>query len=251
MLIRTSELEGYHLEARDGTIGKIKDFLFDDETWGVRYVVGDTGRWLPGRRVILSPSAAIAGALDRHKLPVNLTKEQVRRSPGIESDEPVSEQRQRDLHAYYGWPPYWGVGPYPMAGVLPPVGGMLPPEAVASDLEPPKQAGDPHLRSINHVTGYKVHASDGVLGHIDDFLLGLDQWTIRALIVDTRNWLQGKRVVVSPATVDRVSWTNSEVAVHLSRDAIRESPEYQPDQALDPAFERRLAEYDHGVTASH
>jgi hypothetical protein len=111
MLHRVSDLIGHHLEARDGSIGKVKDLLFDDDVWTVRYLVADTGRWLASRRVLLSPFSVMPGAMDAKRLPVNLTKTQSEKSPSIETDLPVSEQHQRDLHAYYGWPPYWGIEP--------------------------------------------------------------------------------------------------------------------------------------------
>lgn len=239
MLHRASELKKVHLETRNGTIGKIKDLYFDDESWTVRYLVVDTGRWLSGRRVLLSPSSVIGGALDRDKLPVNLTKAQIDKSPGIQTDQPVSEQHQRDLHAYYGWPAYWAVTPYPMGGVAP---VMVPAPAPAVSREP-TAPGDPHLRSVEHVTGYKIRASDGALGQIDDFLVDPDEWIIRLLVVDTGGWLSGKKVVVAAGAVDRISWTDSEVAVQLTCDAIKASPEYSADLPLDPDYEQRLISY--------
>lgn len=250
MLSRASELKGFQLEARDGTIGRVKDLLFDDETWTIRYIVADTGGWLTGRRVLLSPRSVKPGAVDQHRLPVDLTRAQIERSPGIEEDQPVSEQYQRDLHAYYGWPAYWGVGPYPMAGTLPPVVTSSPPTARSeatggSDRQSnaPERTGDPHLRSSGHVTGYRIQATDGTIGHVEDVLVDFDAWVIRGIVVDTRNWLPGRKVVLPSGVVDRVSWTDSAVAVHLSREAIKGGPEYRPDVAIPADFEQRLAAY--------
>lgn len=241
MLHPATDLRKSQLEAREGVIGKLKDLLFDDESWTIRYLVATTGRWLPGRRVLVSPLAAVAGAYTTHKLPMSLTKDQIKQSPGEESDRPVSEQFQRELHAYYGWPAYWTVGPYPMAGMIPPV-AVPPPGSGAGAVDAPAVAGDPHLRSIEHVTGYKIHALDGTIGHVEDFLVDLSDWTIRLVVVDTRDWLPGKKVLVTPAAVDRISWTDSEVSVHLTRDAIKDSPEWS-GEPLDAEYEQRLAGY--------
>lgn len=243
MLHQASKIRGYHLEARDATIGTIKDFLFDDEAWTIRYLVVDTGRWLPGRRVLLSPAAFLAGDRGSKKLPVDLTKNQIENSPGEETDRPVSAEHQRDLHAYYGWPAYWSTGPYPMAGVVPPPSVAIPPAGTSRAADAGRQAGDPHLRSVDHVTGYEIQATDGAIGHVEDFLLNLTDWTVRGIVIDTRNWLPGRKVVVAASVIDRVSWTDSAVAVHLTREAIEASPEYSPDLELPRDYEQQLAEY--------
>jgi hypothetical protein len=244
MISTFSNLKNLHLECRDGTIGRVKDLFFDDEAWTIRYLVGDTGRWLPGRRVLLSPYSVVPGGADHGKLPVNLMKAQIQNSPGVEADEPVSEQRQRELHTYYGWQPYWGVAPYPMAGMLPPAAAVPPAEALVDS--PPAETqprGDPHLRSAHETCGYAIHALDGTLGHIEDLIVHLENWTVPAVVIDTRNWLPGRKVVVSSSVIDRVSWSAREVGVHLDRESIKQSPEYSPDEPLDDDFERRITAY--------
>ncbi|BET65422.1 PRC-barrel domain-containing protein [Opitutales bacterium ASA1] len=233
MLYPLSELKGLKIDARDEPIGKIKDVLFDDESWTIRYLVADTGGWLTGRKVLLAPDAVTVGVWPEGKLPVRLTRKQVEDSPGIEEDAPVSQQHQRDLHSYYGWPVYWGAAPYPMSGVLPPAvpvttaGDAIAPAAVP--------AGDPNLRSGGEVTGCTIQATDGDLGHVGDFLVDTRDWVIRFVIVDTRNWLPGRKVLLRPRHVDRVSWSRGEVTVKLDRKSIEERPEFDPDSPPEAA----------------
>jgi hypothetical protein len=251
MLYKTSEIQGYQLEARDGAIGRIKDFLFDDESWTIQYIVADTNRWLPGRRVLLSPSAAMAGMAHDGKVPIDLTKEQIEKSPSEAADKPVSAQHQRDLHAYYGWPAYWSAGPYPVAGVFSaaPLDGT-PPVTDPRDTGIGETPGDPHLRSADRVTGYGIHATDGTIGHVEDFLADIETWTILAIVVDTRNWLPGRKVVVRPQAIDRVSWSDSEVKVQLTRDAVKSSPEYSPEMKLPEDFAQQFASYYDSLAAA-
>ena len=112
MLWNASAINGYAIKASDGRIGTVSDFLFDDASWLVRWLVVDTGNWLSGRKVLLPPSAL--GQLDakEHEFSVKLTKQQVKDSPEIDTDRPVSRQMETSVYDYYGWSPYWGTGFY-------------------------------------------------------------------------------------------------------------------------------------------
>jgi hypothetical protein len=220
MLRSTAELAGLAIHATDGTIGSLSNIYFDDIHWRTRYFVVDTGKWLPGRLVLISPASVASANLAGHQLNVTLTKGQVEQSPGIETHEPVSRQHEQHVAKYYGWPVYW------------PVEGALAP-----DVDDQKR-GDANLRSASEVTGYHVHAQDGELGHVADFLIDDTQWEIRYLVVDTGKWLPGKKVLVDPRATDRVDWAKSTVHVHLTKDQIRGCPAYDPSggrEALDAA----------------
>lgn len=240
MMTELSELQKHHLECLDGTIGKLKDVFFDDEDWIIRYVVADTGGWLTGRRVLLSPAALTPEAAAQGRLPIHLTKAQIEASPGIEADLPVSEQHQRDLHAYYGWQPYWGMAPYQMAGMMPPSVPDSSVETPAPAPEPPR--GDPHLHSAAHVRGYTIEANDGTIGHVADFLVALEDWTIGALVVDTRNWLPSRTVVLPSTAIEGIRWGSRKLVVRLDRETVKHAPEYDNTVPLPPDFERRLEE---------
>src|SRR6266508_5022629 len=97
------ELKGVTIQATDGDIGSVQDLYFDDHSWTVRYLVVDTGTWLPGRQVLISPFAfrAISGA---SRLQTTLTKDQIENSPSIDTDRPVNRQREIEDSRYYGYP---------------------------------------------------------------------------------------------------------------------------------------------------
>jgi sporulation protein YlmC with PRC-barrel domain len=241
MLRTAGELKGVTIEAMDGDIGSVQDLYFDDQTWTVRYLVVDTGTWLPGRQVLISPFAfkAIPGA---SRLRTSLTKEQVQSSPSIETDRPVDRQREVEFSQYYGYPYYW-VGPYrwgDLAYPALPLTPLQPSKAEEEMLARERDNADPNLRSARDVMGYYIQATDGDLGHVEDFLVDDETWAIRYSIVDTRNWLPGRKVLVSPEWIERVSWKESKVYVDLSKRHIEEAPEFDPSVSLSREHEEKL-----------
>jgi hypothetical protein len=192
MLRSLRDLEGYHVHATDGDVGRAADFLFDDERWTVRYAVVDTGGWLEDELTLISPAALREADWESRTLMADLTREQVEASPPIERDAPVDRQRRVDLHAHYGWPHWWaGVGP--LGGIGAP-GAYIPDDAVATEAAPEaaEPEGDPHLRSSADVIGYAVAGTDEEVGHVDDLIVEDEGWQVRYLVVDTRRWLSGR-----------------------------------------------------------
>lgn len=251
MLYKTNELTEFSMQATDGEIGNVHDFYFDDQSWIVRYMVADTGPWLLGRRVLVSPSTLGQVEWEPELLHVNVTKEQIRYSPSVELEKPVSRQQEIDLHDYYGWSPYW-IGRHTYHGDM--VGSGLAPvvtptaqveSAVAEREQKIKELeeSDPHLRSVNEVTGYHIQAIDDVVGHVEDFFVDTADWTIRYMLVDTRNWLPGRKVLISPTWITRVSWDESKVFVGMNRRAIENSPEYDPATPVTREYESDLFGY--------
>jgi len=256
MLLVGSALKNYTVAASDGGIGAVSDFLFDDTTWKMRWLVVDTGNWLPGRKVLLHPSAIGRADFGQQVLPVRLTKAQVKDSPDIAQDEPVSLQMQDDLYGYYGWDPMWGGGNLfggygGMMGMPLMAGAPYPGEArlmngPRDDMlldDRRRDNGDPHLRSMAAVTGYHVHATDGAIGHVEDFLVDDETWATRYLVVDTKNWWFGKHVLISPHAVRDVNWAGHEVSTDLSRDKIKGSPPWDPAGIIDRDYQGRLHGY--------
>lgn len=231
-----SSLRGQPLRATDGSIGKVNDFLFDDSTWTVRYLVADTGGWLTGRRVLIAPSAIKAISEGEEALLLALSKKQIEESPPVSMDQPVSRQNEEDLHSHYGWMPYW-------AGATQVTGAMGEPRGdfgvPLGEMEG-EGDGDPHLRSMREVEDYHVHAADGPIGHVEDFLVDSGGWSVRYFLVNTRNWLPGKRVLVSPQWIDRVDWPLREVHATVTRDRIKVCPEFDDAMTVDRGFEDRL-----------
>jgi uncharacterized protein YrrD len=235
MLDKAKVLKGYKLQGLDGEIGTVKEFYFDDQHWAIRYLVADTGNWLTGRQVLISPYALAAVAREKHHIAIHLTRKQIEDSPSLDSDKPVSRQFEESYHGYFGWPIYWG-GPY-MWGVYPYI------ERDRDQWKEPartEKTWDPHLRSTHDVSGHHVQAADGEIGHVEDFIIDDEAWAIRYLIIDTRNWWPGKKVLISPRWIERVSWDESKVFVNLPRETIQRSPEYTLESLLTRDYETRL-----------
>jgi uncharacterized protein YrrD len=246
MLKETKRMEGYALHARDGVIGQVKDFYFEDQDWHVRYLVVSTGSWLKGRNVLISPEVVHAPDWGMRVFPVELTTDQVRSSPDVDTDKPVSRQHEMELRRYYGWPPYWGAaisGAGLAQPILEPAPGAFSEDLATDGDRPLTRKGNPHLRSVNDTKGYHIEARDGEIGHVDDFLVEGETWRVWYLVVDTRNWWPGKKVLVSPAWIQSVRWDRSHVVVDLTRDAIKSSPEYDPAAHWNPEYAARLHEH--------
>jgi hypothetical protein len=228
MLRSVKQLYGDKLGASDGEIGHVKDFYFDDQNWVVRYLVADTGSWLPGRNVLIAPRAF--GSLDwaGRVLRVNLTRKQIEDSPSIESHKPVSRQYEEEYYRYYGWPFYWeGSGLWGMGGV--PL-LELPPEPLRGEPLSPSgrspERGDAHLRSLQAVNGYHIKTRDGTMGHICDFMMDDQSWAIGQLAIKTGHRFSGKEVQIPTSQVVRISYETSTVSVNLTNEAVERSPEH-------------------------
>ncbi len=235
MQIKATTLTGYKLNSLDGEIGRVKEFYFDDRHWTIRYLVADTGNWLSGRQVLITPHALAAVNKAEKYIAVELTQKQIEDSPSWQSDKPVSRQFELDYYGYYGYPTYWGGtemwGAYPFIVHAREEGKVSPPD---------EKERDSHLRSTQAVSGYHIEAADGSIGHVEDFIIDDATWAIRYLVVDTRNWWPGKKVLVSPQWIERVSWSESKVFVDLSRETIKQSPEYTEESLLTREYETRL-----------
>lgn len=243
MLRSVKKLEGFAIAATDGAIGHVKDFYFDDQAWVLRYLVVDTGSWLGGRDVLISPYSIRQPGWASDRLPVSITRKQIENSPGIDSAKPVSRQFEQGYLGYYGYPDYWGgIGLW---------GDSYYPGAqwtgtAADDYDGYRgyvraaqfdRDGDPHLRSCNAVNGYHIQASDGEIGQVAGFLIDDATWSIRYMIVNTSNWWVGHKVLVSPEWIDAVSWADSKVKVALSRQSIKDAPLYDEDALTDRHYE--------------
>lgn len=235
MLIKAKTLTGYKLHSLDGEIGKVKEFYFDDHYWTIRYLAADTGNWLTDNQVLISPYALGTVNKEEQNIAVNLTKKQIEDSPSLDSDKPVSRHFEEAYYGHYGWPAYWSGG-Y-MWGTYPNI--VRNPESWRESTKDEK-AWDLHLRSTHDVSGHNVQAKDGEIGHVDDFIIDDETWAIRYLVIDTRNWWPGKKVLISPLWIERVSWKESKVFVNLLREAIRQSPEYTEELLLTRDFEEGL-----------
>lgn len=224
---------GYAIRATDGDLGKVHDFYFDDATWTIRYMVADTGNWLSGRKVLISPVAMGKPDEGSHAFPVNLTRVQVSDSPDIDTEKPVYRQHEAKLHEYYQWPPYWEGGYGGIFGITSSPVFEIPVVEKSPDSE---QRDDPHLRSTRQVTGYHIKAIDGEIGHVTDFIVDDENWMLPYMVVDTGNWLPGKKLLISPQRIKSVNWVDASVSLDRMRDSIKNSPELD---SLKPDYNKK------------
>jgi len=244
MLVVPSSLHGYTIEARDGSIGVIKDFLFDDRSWNCRWIVVDTGNWLSGRKVLVHPSAAGVIDHDDRALPVDLTRAQIEASPDIATDEPVSQQIETAHYDYYGWDPHWGDTVDRVAAI-----GMLdhPARYFGGPILPRtdediRHADDqnPNLRSMAEITGYHVEAEDGGIGHVENMLIDDRDFGVRYLIIDTANWWFGQHVLMSPFAIREIEADQRKVFLDVVRQKVKDSPPWDPITLINADAQKRL-----------
>ena len=242
MLRSTREITGYTLLASDGEIGSCDDFLFDDRDWVVRYMVANTRKWLPGRKILISPASLGEPDWSSQLFTVSLTRKQIQESPALHENEPVSRQYERSFYEFLGYGLYWeGPG---LWGAHPDPAGIVHPVPVMD--EPPlsdQEAQEGHVRSMNEVHGYEIHGSDAQVGVVEDIVTNDDNWVIEWLVVDTRKWLPGKKVLISPEWIESVAWVERSVHIAMTAEEIRNSPEYDPEFPVNQEYEARLYDF--------
>lgn len=238
MLQNLKHIEGRALQARDGTLGEVKDFYFDDAHWHVRYLAVETGAWLNSRRVLISTDAVHAMQDNPDVLGVDLTMEQVRESPELNADHPVAHEQEAALRNYYGWPAYWNA----FASVAGPIINTLGPGFMPT-AAPVGKTNDPHLRSANQLIGCQIEATDGSIGHVEDFLIDEKGWRMRYLVIDTGHWLPGRKVIVAPSWVRDVSWDKQTVSIGLTQESVKASPTYEASASWNREYVERLHDY--------
>jgi uncharacterized protein YrrD len=204
MLRSLKQLYGDKLGASDGEIGRIKDFYFDDQNWAIRYFIADTGTWLPGRQVLISPHSIASPAVSGKIVEVGLTRKQIENSPSIESQKPVSRQQEEEYHKYFGWAPYWKTDAAEMIG--------------------PQPQREVHLRSAQAVNGYLVRMGAETIGHICDFMIDAESWVIGQLVVKTGHRLSGKDTLIPTKQVERISYDESTVFAYPTVEASTQTP---------------------------
>jgi hypothetical protein len=236
------DLEHYVVRATDGEVGRVTDFLLDDEHWAVRYLVVHCGDMLDGRTVLISPISFRDVDWAAREIHLALTMERVKGSPDIDAFKPVTRQHERDYSTYYGYPQYWnaaglwGMGMYP--AMLAGVGWSDAPIETAEHF-----AGDEHLRSAAELRHYQVQGIDDAIGHVADFLADDATWSVPYLVIDTSNWWFGKQVLIAPMWAHRISWEERNLFVDMTREATRGSPEWDGVAELSDAYDARLHAY--------
>lgn len=267
MLRSMLDLKNYTIGATDGEVGHVSDFFFDDRGWIIRYLVIETGSWLLSRKVLLSPFALMEADWTHKRLPVRITREQVKNSPDIDTQQPVSRQHETQHSDYYGYPYYWGGEgiwgdglDVPML-MSPGYSGSMRNEAAKTkerknhsknnNHRPPAPpatltAGDPHLRSCESVIGHRIHANDGDMGHVQSMLVDEESWAIRYLVVKTGSWwgnhalIAPDQVLIAPDWLTEINWQDSTVRVDLTCQNIKDSPHFDSSATLNRQIEADL-----------
>ena len=274
MLRNVKDMEGYAILATDGDVGHVREFYFDDDKWVVRYLVVESGSWLSHRKVLITPISVGRPDCAARVLPVSITRAQVKNSPDIDTDKPVSRQHEMDYLGYYGYPFYWGgagiwgINTYPsmMTGSMGTTSGTVGYDGAAYAEHSQAQAqaagsmtkadadrresGDPHLRSCEAVMKYHIEATDGGVGHVQSMLFDDETWAIRYLIVNTSNWWLGHEVLIAPPLIESVSWGERSVSVKLTRKALKEAPPYDAAETLSREQDLVLHGYPGGESRS-
>jgi sporulation protein YlmC with PRC-barrel domain len=241
MLRSVKSIQGYSVQTTDGTIGHVDDVYFDDVKWTIRHLVVETGSWLNNRKVLITPFALDRTNWATRTLTVRMSTEKVKNSPLVDTDRPISRQHEAEYFDYHSWPYYWAASG--MWGGSP---GMMMPALASLESErraPNHPPGDCHLRSAREVIGYHMHATDGEMGHVDDFVADDESWRIRYMVVDTSNWWLGKKILVAPEWVTAVRWLDRMASVALPREIIRKSPAWNLEIPISPQYETQLVAY--------
>ncbi|MBI2434204.1 MAG: hypothetical protein HYV26_15215 [Candidatus Hydrogenedentes bacterium] len=254
MLRSLTTLQGYVIEARDGHVGRIRDFLFEDDTWEIRYLVDDTGHWLPGRKVLI-PTSIIEDLDWRDEaIKVPMTKEEIENGPGIETDAPVTRQMEMALFEHYRWIPYWA--PYgmaqPMIVPIMPGAAISPAPEFESDTHPPvreERSADPHLQSFNDVMSFHVMHEGEDLGRMSDMIFDDATWEVASFVFDTGQMLmRGKRIQVEAERVRGILPDQGKITVDMTKEETETCPSFNLTQLIQ---EQLKPEHAPGVHAGN
>ncbi|MFC1814024.1 PRC-barrel domain-containing protein [Thermodesulfobacteriota bacterium] len=219
MLRSINEIIGYTLMATDGEIGKCDDFLFEDRPWIIRYAVAKTGNWLFDRKVLLFLITLEKPDWNTMLLHVNLTKQQIKDSPPLDDDAPISRQYEKQSFLYYGWPAYWAHS-----------------AEETSDNES-------FLRSVKEVSGYSAWCGENKAGKVFDFIVDDSIWAIRYIAIKTNKDLGGNKVLVAPEWVRSVDLISQSVHIDLTKELLENCPDYNPEEPVNRDFESILYDY--------
>jgi len=238
MLRNLKDLERYKVTATDGDVGHVVDFLLDDERWVIRYLVVETSGFLDGRRVLITPMSFRAVDWSTKRFHLALTMDKIKNSPSVNVDKPVIRQHELDYYGHYRYPHYWGSSWMWGNGDTP--GSLANGEWNEVSAKHSADFGDAHLRSANEICGYYIQGSDESIGHVEDFIVDDETWAVRYLIVNTSNWLFGKEVLIAPRWATSISWDERNVYVAMSRQSIKDSPEWNGIESVNRDYESRL-----------
>lgn len=232
MLRSLLNLEGYGLEAKDGRIGTLRNFLFEDNNWNIRYLVVDTGSIFPGPKVLVSPRKIKEIDWPKRSIELDMDIDEIKESPSLDSKKPVSKEMAEEFRKNTAWPVFWI--PVSSRESFVEEAASNEPVHLEDQSIPNEESNIPHLRSLAEVAGYQIQAKDDTLGNIKDFIVedGLN-WEIKELVIYTRNWIPGKSVLVPASKVEKVLWREKKVYLDMTSEKIEGSKEYSSDEPVN------------------
>jgi uncharacterized protein YrrD len=252
MLKSVKQIQGFTLKSNDGEIGKVVNFLFDDQDWIVRHLVVETGNWLFQKKVLISPVAINEVLLGKREIVVSLSKSQIEASPDVDTEKPVSRIMEAQIYDHYQWPYYWGAssawGMTTFQGVMGgPITFSQPGTSLESELQkeaaPAILEDELHLRSSREVLGYHVKGPENSYGHVSDFVLEMKNWAIRYLVVDLHRVFSRHPVLLPRECVDGIRWSDQQFCVNRSEEDLARAPKFRPKEPITRKFEERTFEY--------
>jgi len=220
MLRDLKDLIGSPVAATDGDMGSVRSFLFDDQSWKVRYLVVDVGNWLKRRDVVLPIAALEKPDWTNKTCRAHLTREQVRDSPDVDSEKPVSRQQEIAMRNYFGPLACWVDSEFGLSSI--PTGTKYPVHT----------AEVLHLRSTSAVMGYHVWATDGDFGILEGFVMDEASWHLGYLDVRGGDWLHNRSVLIPTRWVESVSWAEFRIQLHRTKAGTEVERELHPIEHL-------------------
>jgi len=228
----------YTIEGKDGSGGKVEDFLFDEDSWVVRYIESYFDRTDPRKRVLLPQSAMKQPNWQEKSFHLKISHSDIEKAPVTQEHLPVSREYEKKLLEHYQIDPYW-----PPAYAPPSSGGIpFPPRPLhLPHKEVREEDMESNLRSFSEIRSYRIKGTDGTMGQVEDIVVDDQDWQIVYLIADTNRWLPwSKTVVLSVEWLEKISYLEREVQIHMETSRMKEAPPYDPSHPIDMDYEKAL-----------
>ena len=233
---------GYSLKAKNGEKGKVKNFLFDDRSWMIRYLEAELGSFFSEKRVLIPRMFLGEPEWDNKHFPIELSVERIKESPDLNFDMPVSRKYEQELVRHYDIQPYWMVNAAAYAGqesFFYPGNLFRAPKKVIKE-----EDIDTSLRSFNEVVGYHIDAVDDTFGQIVDLIIDDKDWQILHVVIDTKTLVPWSRKVLVPIElIDEINFMDHRVTVNMPKEAIKNSPEFDESEPVNSEYEEVLYDY--------
>lgn len=250
MLRSVKSLKNYSLAAKDGHIGHLLTLYFDDQNWSVKYLVVDTGNWLPGKKILLTSNVVGEPDWADKSIFVSLTKNQILTSPTLDTNIPVSEQHKKHENIFQGAMHFFihnetqkqksFAEELRIETDVPEMGAEI------LDIKHDEVHGksfDPHLRSCQRIKGYHIQTLDKELGHIEDFIIDDETWEIKQIVVATKNWVPGRMVMCPPDLVTQIDCEVSKICLNITAADLYHLPEFDVHLPANKVMETRFYDY--------